>query len=151
LAPLLAGTKKISKRFCSHLSLFPRLQERRRQQAGTLSGGEQQMLAYHERSCYGQDYSCWMSHHLVWHAIGSRIVEILGTINTQERVSMLLVEQNASLALKLADHAYLLETGRMILSGTADVLRENESVRRHISVLDVRMFSRIKYRMPLSD
>ena len=58
------------------------------------------------------------------------LFDILRTINANEKVSMLLVEQNASLALDLADHAYLLETGRVVVSGTADAIRDNESVRR---------------------
>ncbi|MGI9026928.1 MAG: ABC transporter ATP-binding protein, partial [Burkholderiaceae bacterium] len=58
------------------------------------------------------------------------LFDILRTINANEKVSMLLVEQNAALALDLADHAYLLETGRVVVSGTADAIRANESVRR---------------------
>ena len=92
---------------------FPRLQERRNQQAGTLSGGEQQMLAV---------------------GLAPLIVEelfgILRTINEQESVSMLLVEQNASLALELADEAYLLETGRVVISGPAAEIAADESVRQ---------------------
>jgi branched-chain amino acid transport system ATP-binding protein len=52
------------------------------------------------------------------------------SINAEEGVSVLLVEQNAALALDLADHAYLLETGEVVMSGTADVVRSNETVRR---------------------
>ncbi len=55
---------------------------------------------------------------------------ILRTINQNERVSMLLVEQNAAMALELADHAYLIETGRVVLSGTADEMKRNDAVRR---------------------
>jgi len=55
---------------------------------------------------------------------------ILRAINQRERVSMLLVEQNAAIALDLADHAYLIETGRMVLSGSADELKRNDGVRR---------------------
>jgi len=58
------------------------------------------------------------------------IFRILRTINKQEGVSMLLVEQNASIALELADHAYLLETGRIILKGPSSVISSDESVRR---------------------
>jgi branched-chain amino acid transport system ATP-binding protein len=56
--------------------------------------------------------------------------EIFKTINQADKISMLLVEQNASLALKLADHAYLLETGRVVISGTSESIRNDESVRR---------------------
>jgi branched-chain amino acid transport system ATP-binding protein len=55
---------------------------------------------------------------------------ILRTLNRQEKVSMFLVEQNASLALELADHAYLLETGRVVMSGPAKDIREDEGIRR---------------------
>ena len=58
------------------------------------------------------------------------IFSILRTINREEKVSMLLVEQNASQALEIADHAYLLETGRVMLSGTSEEIRNNDSVRR---------------------
>jgi branched-chain amino acid transport system ATP-binding protein len=58
------------------------------------------------------------------------VFDILAAINRDEKVSMLLVEQNASLALGLADEAYLLETGRIVMSGAAQTIRENESVRR---------------------
>ena len=62
--------------------------------------------------------------------IVQELFEIFRTINKQDRVSMLLVEQNAALALKLADHAYLLETGRVVISGTADAIRSDEAIRR---------------------
>jgi branched-chain amino acid transport system ATP-binding protein len=58
------------------------------------------------------------------------LFEIFRTINQRDGISMLLVEQNASLALKLADHAYLLETGRVVRSGTAESIRDDEAVRR---------------------
>ena len=58
------------------------------------------------------------------------IFEILRAINRDEEVSILLVEQNAALALELADHAFLLETGRMVVSGEASAMRENETIRR---------------------
>lgn len=55
---------------------------------------------------------------------------ILRTVNEKERVSMLVVEQNAAMALDLADHAYLIETGRVVLSGTSDAIRKDDAVRR---------------------
>jgi branched-chain amino acid transport system ATP-binding protein len=58
------------------------------------------------------------------------IFRIMRRINEEEGVAMLLVEQNATLALDLADHVYLLETGRVVISGTSDVIRNNEAVRR---------------------
>ena len=111
--------------------LFPRLRERQRQQAGTLSGGEQQMLAVgralmlRPRLMLLDEPSFGLAPLIV-----REVFDILATINREHRVSMLLVEQNASLALGLADAAYLLETGRIVMSGPAREIRENESVRR---------------------
>ena len=109
---------------------FPRLKERRNQQAGTLSGGEQQMLAVgralmlHPRLMLLDEPSFGLAPLIV-----QELFEILRTINRDEGVSMLLVEQNANLALDLADHAYLLETGRVVMSGTSAEIRADESVR----------------------
>ncbi len=110
---------------------FPRLRERLRQQAGTLSGGEQQMLAVSRalmlrpRLLLLDEPSFGLAPLVV-----QELFEILGEINKAEGTSMLLVEQNAALALKLADHAYLLETGRVVISGTAESIRNDEAVRR---------------------
>jgi branched-chain amino acid transport system ATP-binding protein len=111
--------------------LFPVLQERRRQVAGTLSGGEQQMLAIaralmlRPRLLLLDEPSLGLAPMVV-----REIFRIVRTINREDRVSVLLVEQNASLALDLADHAYLLETGRVVVSGPAQELRRNDAVRR---------------------
>ena len=110
---------------------FPRLKERRMQQAGTLSGGEQQMLAISRalmlrpRLLLLDEPSFGLAPLIV-----AEIFAILGEINRQDRVSMLLVEQNASLALDLASHAYLLETGNIALSGPSAEIRRDEAVRR---------------------
>ena len=110
---------------------FPRLKERRRQQAGTLSGGEQQMLAVgralmlRPRLMLLDEPSFGLAPLLV-----AEVFEILRMINRTDRVSVLLVEQNASLALGLADHAYLIETGRIVLSGPAADIAADEGVRR---------------------
>src|SRR4029079_15909646 len=108
---------------------FPRLYERRRQQAGTLSGGEQQMLAV-SRALMLQpklmlldEPSFGLAPLLVRELFG-----ILRAINEREGVSMMLVEQNAAMALDLADHAYLLETGRVVLHGSSHDLKRNDSV-----------------------
>ena len=99
---------------------FPRLKERRRQQAGTLSGGEQQMLAVgrammlRPRLMLLDEPSFGLAPLIVEELFG-----ILRTLNQNEKVSMLLVEQNAALALDLADHAYLIETGRLVMEGPA--------------------------------
>ena len=110
---------------------FPRLRERRRQQAGTLSGGEQQMLAVSRalmlkpRLLLLDEPSFGLAPLIV-----QELFEIFRAINHADGISMLLVEQNAALALRLADHAYLLETGRVVISGTAESIRNDESVRR---------------------
>jgi branched-chain amino acid transport system ATP-binding protein len=110
---------------------FPRLKERRRQQAGTLSGGEQQMLAVSRalmlrpRLLLLDEPSFGLAPLVVQH-----LFEIFRVINAADRIGMLLVEQNAAMALKLADHAYLLETGRVVMSGPAEAIRNDESVRR---------------------
>ena len=110
---------------------FPRLKERRRQQAGTLSGGEQQMLAVSRalmlrpRLLLLDEPSFGLAPLVV-----QDIVRIMRGIHTNEGVSVLLVEQNAALALELADRAYVLETGQVVISGTAAEVRSNESVRR---------------------
>ncbi|HVY06843.1 MAG TPA: ABC transporter ATP-binding protein [Burkholderiales bacterium] len=110
---------------------FPRLKERRRQQAGTLSGGEQQMLAVSRalmmrpRLLLLDEPSFGLAPLVV-----QDIFRIMRGINAQQGVSVLLVEQNAGLALELADRAYVLETGQVVLSGTAAEVGSNESVRR---------------------
>jgi len=110
---------------------FPRLKERRRQQAGTLSGGEQQMLAVSRalmlrpRLLLLDEPSFGLAPLIV-----QQLFEILRGINKSDRIGMLLVEQNAAMALALADHAYLLETGRVVMSGPAETIRSDESIRR---------------------
>jgi branched-chain amino acid transport system ATP-binding protein len=110
---------------------FPRLDERRRQQAGTLSGGEQQMLAIaralmlRPKLLLLDEPSFGLAPILVQEIFG-----ILRAINRDERVSMLLVEQNANMALQLADHAYLIETGRIVMHGPSAEIGRDESVRR---------------------
>jgi branched-chain amino acid transport system ATP-binding protein len=109
---------------------FPRLKERHRQQAGTLSGGEQQMLAVgrammlRPRLMLLDEPSFGLAPLIVEELFG-----ILRTLNQTEKVSMLLVEQNAALALDLADHAYLIETGRLVMEGPAQKLRDDENIR----------------------
>jgi branched-chain amino acid transport system ATP-binding protein len=112
-------------------SIFPLLSQRRKQLAGTLSGGEQQMLALarglmlRPRLLLLDEPSLGLAPLVV-----REIFRIVRAINADERVSVLLVEQNASLALDLARHAYLLETGRVIASGPAADLKRDDAVRR---------------------
>jgi branched-chain amino acid transport system ATP-binding protein len=110
---------------------FPRLRERRAQQAGTLSGGEQQMLAV-SRALMLRPKLMLLDEPSFGLAplIVKELFAILRTVNEKERVSMLLVEQNAAMALELADHAYLIETGRIMLSGPADDIKRDDAVRR---------------------
>jgi branched-chain amino acid transport system ATP-binding protein len=110
---------------------FPILKQRRHQQAGTLSGGEQQMLAI-SRALMLRPKLLLLDEPSFGLAplIVAEIFRIMRAINQEDGVSMLLVEQNASLALDLADHAYLLETGRVALSGPSEVIKNDESVRR---------------------
>jgi branched-chain amino acid transport system ATP-binding protein len=110
---------------------FPVLRERRAQMAGTLSGGEQQMLAVaralmlRPRLLLMDEPSLGLAPMIV-----REIFRILRTVNQASGVSILLVEQNAALALDLADHVFLLETGRVVLDGPSDVLRKDDAIRR---------------------
>jgi branched-chain amino acid transport system ATP-binding protein len=110
---------------------FPRLKERRNQQAGTLSGGEQQMLAV-GRALMMRPKLMLLDEPSFGLAplLTEELFRILGTISRERQVSMLVVEQNASLALGIADHAYLLETGRIVMSGKAQEISRDESVRK---------------------
>jgi branched-chain amino acid transport system ATP-binding protein len=112
-------------------SYFPRLKERVQQQAGTLSGGEQQMLAIARalmlkpRLMLLDEPSFGLAPLIV-----VEIFRILRLINKEEGVSILLVEQNAALALELADAAYVLETGRVVMSGPSSIVKNDENVRK---------------------
>jgi branched-chain amino acid transport system ATP-binding protein len=110
---------------------FPKLRERARQQAGTMSGGEQQMLAI-ARALMMRPRLMLLDEPSF--GLGPLVVEevyvILRKLNEEQGVSMLLVEQNATAALALADHAYLIETGAIVMSGTAQDIGRDENVRR---------------------
>lgn len=110
-------------------SRFPRLKERRRQMAKTMSGGEQQMLAI-GRALMSAPKLLLMDEPSMGLApvIVEEIAQIIEEINAQG-LSVVLVEQNAELALELADHAYVLETGNLALEGPANELHDNEHVR----------------------
>jgi branched-chain amino acid transport system ATP-binding protein len=110
---------------------FPRLKERRPQQAGTLSGGEQQMLAIGRAlmlrpKLMALDEPSFGLAPLVV----QELYRVLRRINVEQRVSILIVEQNAAIALDLADHACLFETGRVVMAGSPGELRADTSIRR---------------------
>ena len=112
------------------LDLFPRLKERYGQEAGTLSGGEQQMLAI-GRALMGKPRLLLLDEPSMGLAplVVEQIFEIVRGINTDEGVSVLLVEQNARQALTLADRGYVLETGELVLSGTGRDLLADDRIR----------------------
>jgi branched-chain amino acid transport system ATP-binding protein len=111
-------------------TLFPRLKERRKQIAGTLSGGEQQMLAMsralmsHPKLLMLDEPSMGLAPILV-----DQIFDIIKELHAQG-TTILLVEQNASKALEIADRAYVLETGSITLSGTGAELAQSDEVRK---------------------
>jgi branched-chain amino acid transport system ATP-binding protein len=110
---------------------FPRLEERRHQQAGTLSGGEQQMLAL-GRAMMARPKLLLLDEPSLGLApiVVSEIFEALERMKGQDGMSVLVVEQNANLVLAHASRAYVLEVGTVVVEGTSDELRANESVRK---------------------
>ena len=109
---------------------FPRLRERRGGYAGYISGGEQQMLAIGRALMSGprvillDEPSLGLAPMLV-----EEIFEIVQRLNQQEKLTVLLVEQNAALALTIAEHGYVMETGRIVLEGSAETLRGNADIK----------------------
>ena len=122
--------KEIAESFEMVYDRFPRLKERRKQEAGTLSGGEQQMLAIgralmsHPKIVLMDEPSMGLSPLLV-----SEIFDIIKHIN-ESGTTVLLVEQNAKKALKIADRGYVLETGKIVMTGTGAELLDNDEVRK---------------------
>ena len=110
---------------------FPRLRERSSQKAGSLSGGEQQMLAIaralmsRPKLLLCDEPSLGLAPLIVQELFG-----ILARLNKEEGLAVLLVEQNANLAMEIADRAYLLETGRIVASGDADTIRNDDAIRQ---------------------
>jgi branched-chain amino acid transport system ATP-binding protein len=112
-------------------SIFPRLGERRGQAAGSMSGGEQQMLAI-ARALMSRPRVLLLDEPSLGLAplITREVFNRLSEINQQRGTTMLVVEQNANLALDVASRGYVLEAGRIVASGTADHLRQDEGVRK---------------------
>jgi branched-chain amino acid transport system ATP-binding protein len=131
LGAIIRKDREVEADFERMFGYFPRLKERFRQQAGTLSGGEQQMLAItralllRPRLLLLDEPSFGLAPLIV-----KEIFNIMRRIRDEEKVSILLVEQNASLALAFAEDAYLLETGRIVVSGKAADIGKDESIRR---------------------
>jgi branched-chain amino acid transport system ATP-binding protein len=129
-AYLRRGKKKLGSDLDYIFGIFPRLKEREKQGAGTLSGGEQQMLAIgralmSKPRCLMLDEPSLGIAPLLTKTIFAKIVEI----NQELGITVLLVEQNANLALEISHYGYVLETGRIILEGESKELRENQAVR----------------------
>jgi branched-chain amino acid transport system ATP-binding protein len=110
-------------------SLFPRVKERRTQLAGTLSGGEQQMVAIGRALMARPTLVCMDEPSMgLSPAFVEQVFDIIQTINRQG-TTIFVVEQNANMALSIANRGYVLQTGQVVLSGTAKSLRENEMIR----------------------
>jgi branched-chain amino acid transport system ATP-binding protein len=111
--------------------VFPRLADRRRQTAGGMSGGEQQMLAI-ARALMARPKLVLLDEPSLGLApiVTQELFNTLGTLNREQGISMLVVEQNASLALGIANRGYVLETGSIVASGSASELEANDDVRR---------------------
>ncbi len=112
-------------------SLFPILEERRNQDGGTLSGGEQQMLAV-SRALMAKPQLLLLDEPSMGLAplIIKQIFEIIKKINQENNVTIFLVEQNANQALQIADRGYVIENGKITITGSADSLLSNQDVRK---------------------
>jgi branched-chain amino acid transport system ATP-binding protein len=116
--------------FASALSYFPWLEARKHQQAGTLSGGEQQMLAL-ARAFLTKPRLMMLDEPSLGLAplVTREVFRVIEDLNKKEGVAVLVVEQNAALALSAAQRAYVLETGAVAIAGTTEALRSNDAVR----------------------
>ena len=127
---LLLGARSGEWRLEKVYDLFPRLREREEQSGGTLSGGEQQMLAIgralmaRPKLMLLDEPSMGLAPMLV-----QEIFEIVSRLNREEGVSLLLAEQNATIALRFAQYGYVMESGRIVLDGDAKTISENEDIK----------------------
>ena len=124
-------TEQIKEDISHMFTLFPRLAERKKQLAGTMSGGEQQMLAM-ARALMSNPSLLLLDEPSMGLAplLVQEIFEIIKKINKEDNVTILLVEQNANMALSIADRGYVLETGSIILEGTGKELLTNSEIKR---------------------
>ena len=129
-AHIVKERRKIDESIQRVYQYFPRLKERRYQQSGYLSGGEQQMLVIGRalmsdpRVILLDEPSLGLAPMLV-----EEIFQIVQRLNREQKLTVLLVEQNAALALAIADHGYVMENGRIVLEGAASALRENADIK----------------------
>lgn len=124
------GGKGVSEDLAKVYEQFPRLKERRKQTAGTLSGGEQQMLAM-GRALMSRPQLLMLDEPSMGLApiLVEQIFEIIKSLH-KDGTTILLVEQNAQMALSVADRAYVLETGKITLSGTGEELAQSDEIRK---------------------
>lgn len=124
-------TEQIKEDIYHMFTLFPRLAERKKQLAGTMSGGEQQMLAM-ARALMSSPSLLLLDEPSMGLAplLVQEIFNIIERINKEENVTVLLVEQNANMALSIADRGYVLETGKIILEGTGKELLSNPEIKK---------------------
>ena len=123
--------REVRKEFDRVTELFPWIEERRGQQAGTLSGGEQQMLAL-ARALVSRPRLLMLDEPSLGLAplVVQELFRVVSTLNEEEGLTVLVVEQNASIALDVSHRAYVLEVGRVAVEGASDELQRHEGVRR---------------------
>jgi branched-chain amino acid transport system ATP-binding protein len=125
------GKKEVNKSLKTVFSIFPILSERQKQHAGTLSGGQQQMLAI-GRALMSEPELLLLDEPSMGLApkVVSEIFDVIKNLRKEQNTTILLVDLNARVAFKVADRAYILETGRAVLEGSSEELLENKEVRR---------------------